>query len=431
MKILAKKLNSWLHPADAFVLLYGSHPYAFWLDREHHPTNSFSVIGGARGVLENTDLAALAQLLVSFEIADDPNLPFEFRPGLVGAVSFERENDALMFVDQAIVFDHSERNLWFVAAAESEEQFEHWTSAALLRFALVGGQLSQYRDAHAGGEVWQPVLRHDPKRYLELIRTAQSFIAAGDVYQLCLTNEIRVETDVDPLLTFLRLREQNPAPYSTFLRAGTVSVVSASPEEFLRSDSSGHIESKPIKGTRRRGSDEAEDREIVAELESNEKERAENLMIVDLMRNDFGRVCEVGTVEVSKLFDVETYATVHQLVSTVSGKLADDRNIFDAVESAFPGGSMTGAPKQRAIEIIQELEGGRRGIYSGALGFIGFNGATELAMVIRTIVFDGSQASIGVGGGITIDSDPHAELEETRLKAKALLRALGADDPWN
>ncbi|MEY4391182.1 MAG: hypothetical protein RLZZ400_925 [Actinomycetota bacterium] len=431
MKILAKKLDSWLHPADAFVLLYGSHPYAFWLDREHHPTNSYSVIGGARGAITDTELSELTELLGSLDIKDDPSLPFEFRPGLVGAISFERDSDALMFVDQAIVFNHSERNLWFVAAAESEEQFEHWTSAALLRFALVGGQLSQYRDAHVGGDVWQPTLRHDPARYVDLIRSAQSFIAAGDVYQLCLTNEIRVETNVDPLLTFLRLREQNPAPYSTFLRVGSVSVVSASPEEFLRCDSDGQIESKPIKGTRRRGSDETEDREIIAELQSNEKERAENLMIVDLMRNDFGRVCEVGTVEVSKLFDVETYATVHQLVSTVAGKLAGDKNIFDAIESAFPGGSMTGAPKQRAIEIIRELEAGHRGIYSGAIGFIGCNGATELAMVIRTIVFDGAQASIGVGGGITIDSDPQAELEETRLKAKALLRALGADDPWN
>jgi len=231
-------------------------------------------------------------------------------------------------------------------------------------------------------------------------------------------------------MTFLRLREQNPAPYSAFLRLGERTVVCASPEQFLCATANGSISSKPIKGTRRRGKNPQEDSEIVAELAANEKERAENLMIVDLIRNDLGRVCQVGTVEVPKLFDVETYATVHQLVSTVVGKLAPGASVFDAIEAAFPGGSMTGAPKLRAIELIREMEAGERGIYSGALGYIGSNGAMDLGMVIRTLVFDGQNVTIGVGGGITIDSDPVAELEETKLKAKALLRALGADDPW-
>jgi para-aminobenzoate synthetase len=153
-------------------------------------------------------------------------------------------------------------------------------------------------------------------------------------------------------------------------------------------------------------------------------------MIVDLMRNDFGRVCEVGSVDVPKLFDVETYATVHQLVSTVRGKLTSAHTALDAILAAFPGGSMTGAPKQRAIEIIQDLEQGNRGIYSGALGYISPTGSAEFGMVIRTLVFRNGTATLGVGGGITIDSDPRSELEETKLKAKALLRALGADDPW-
>lgn len=431
LKLLSKKLDSWLHPADAFVLLYGAHPFAFWLDRENHPFEAVSVIGGANGLLNNSQLTDLATVLTRLKVDESVELPFSFRPGLVGALSFERDTDALMLVDQAIVFDHRERAIWFVSATESEEQFEHWTSAALLRFALVGGQLSQYRDSHSGGEVWKPKLRHDSQQYLNLIGLAQRYIAAGDVYQLCLTNQITVKTDVDPLLTFLRLREQNPAPYSTFLRVGKISVVCASPEQFFHSDSSGRISSKPIKGTRRRGTDELEDQAIIEELRNNEKERAENLMIVDLMRNDFGRVCQVGTVEVEKLFEVETYATVHQLVSTVIGHLAEQKSFVDAIDSSFPGGSMTGAPKARAIEIIRELEGGNRGIYSGVIGYLGANGSSEMAMVIRTIVFTENEATIGVGGGITIDSDPQSELEETRLKAKALLRALGADDPWS
>ncbi len=430
MRVFAKSLDSWIHPSDAFVLLFGVQPVAFWLDREYHPTEKFSIIGGAKQILQHTDAAALQDALGKLSAENQLELPFAFRPGLVGAMAFEDEQSLLLSVDRALVFDHEKRCVWFVGVFESEKDFEHWTSAALLRFALVGGQQAQYRDLHAGGEVWAPSLRHQPDSYLELIRQAQSHIQAGDVYQLCLTNQISVETNVDPLMTFLRLREQNPAPYAAFLRAGNVSVVCASPEQFLHATENGTLSSKPIKGTRRRGANAAEDLEIARELAGNEKERAENLMIVDLMRNDFGRVCQVGTVDVPVLFDVETYATVHQLVSTVTGQLDGGSTSLDALAASFPGGSMTGAPKIRAIEIIRDLEGGQRGIYSGAIGFLAANGAIELGMTIRTIVFEGSRATIGVGGGITIDSNPDAELEETKLKAKALLRSLGADDPW-
>jgi len=215
------------------------------------------------------------------------------------------------------------------------------------------------------------------------------------------------------------------------MRLGTTSVVCASPEQFLEAYSNGTISSKPIKGTRRRGATPEEDEQIALELQGNQKERAENLMIVDLMRNDFGQVCKTGSVDVASLFEVETYATVHQLVSTVVGQLRDDADALHAIASAFPGGSMTGAPKIRAMQIIAELEQGNRGLYSGALGYIGANGVAELGMTIRTMVFEGGEVSIGVGGGITIDSEPNAELDETKLKAKALLRALGADDPWS
>ena len=430
MRLFAKSLESWIHPSDAFVLLFGSQPHAFWLDREYHPTEKFSIIGGAKQKLQNTDAAALHSALVELAAENELDLPFTFRPGLVGAIAFEKTDSVLLSVDRAMVFDHEGRAVWFVGVFQSENDFEHWTAAALLRFALVGGQQAQYRDLHAGGEVWSPTLRHGATQYIDLIEKAQAFIGAGEVYQLCLTNQIEVETTIDPLLTFLRLREQNPAPFAAFLRAEGTSVVSASPEQFLHADSNGLISSKPIKGTRRRGANPAEDAEIAQELAENEKERAENLMIVDLMRNDFGRVCAVGSVDVPVLFDVETYATVHQLVSTVQGQLRHDATALDALDASFPGGSMTGAPKLRAIEIIEQLEGGPRGIYSGAIGYLAASGAADLGMTIRTIVFRGGRASIGVGGGITIDSNPAAELEETKLKAKALLRSLGADDPW-
>ena len=430
MPLFADSLSGWVHPSDAFVLLFAAHPHCFWLDREHHPEHRFSVIGGSKGAIAGNQRSNLAEVLEKFEFEDRTELPFEFRPGLVGVLGFEAEADRLLEVDRAIVFDHDNQQIWFIGVFASRQQFDDWMQAALLRFALVGGQQAQYRDLNAGGEVWAPKLRHTAGDYLALIERAQAHIRAGDVYQLCLTNQIHIETSVDPLLTFLRLREQNPAPYAGFLRIDGTSVVGASPEQFLSIDRSRWISSKPIKGTRRRGANPTEDAEIARELSADEKERAENLMIVDLMRNDFGRVCEVGTVDVPKLFEVETYATVHQLVSTIRGHLLASAGPFDAINAAFPGGSMTGAPKLRAIEILEQLEAGPRGIYSGAMGYISASGVAELGMVIRTLVFSEGTVTIGVGGGITIDSDPVAELEETKLKARALLRALGADDPW-
>ena len=207
-------------------------------------------------------------------------------------------------------------------------------------------------------------------------------------------------------------------------------MVCSSPEQLLLVKPSGLVSTKPIKGTRPRSADVIKDKALADELRNNEKERAENLMIVDLMRNDIGRVVHPDSIKVSKLFEIESYATVHQLVSTVEGQLAPGETAVSAMAAAFPGGSMTGAPKLRAMEIISELEKGPRGVYSGAVGYFGFNGAAEFGMTIRTIVFEGTRAYIGVGGGITSDSDPMAELEETKLKAQALLRALNAPDPW-
>ncbi|MFM6971657.1 MAG: anthranilate synthase component I family protein, partial [Rhodoluna sp.] len=239
-----------------------------------------------------------------------------------------------------------------------------------------------------------------------------------------------LEHDLDPLNTFLELREINPAPYSSFLKIGKTVAVSSSPEQFLNVTATGALSTKPIKGTRPRSSDSATDLASAAELLENEKERAENLMIVDLMRNDFGRVAVSDSVHVTKLFDVESYATVHQLVSTIEAKLAPNESAATALLACFPGGSMTGAPKLRAMEIIRDLEKGNRGMYSGAIGYLAFNGAADFGMTIRTIVFEGSTATIGVGGGITSDSDPVAELEETKLKAAALLKAVKAPNPW-
>jgi para-aminobenzoate synthetase len=239
-----------------------------------------------------------------------------------------------------------------------------------------------------------------------------------------LTTQIDVAVAVDPVLLDRYLRQINPAPYAALFRFADMAVLSSSPERFLGIDKERQVEAKPIKGTARRGTTTEEDRAVRTALQQNEKVRAENLMIVDLLRNDLGMVCEIGSVHVPKLMDVETYATVHQVVSTIRGTLRSDVDAITCMQAAFPGGSMTGAPKLRTMEIIDELEGEARGVYAGALGWIGLDGSADLSVVIRTLVWTPTCVTLGAGGAITVQSDPEAEWEEMLLKAQPLLRAL-------
>lgn len=408
-----------MKPADAFLQFFANEENAFWLDREHHQSSAFSVVG-----------AGVPTSNLQLQNYEDKPLPFEWRPGLVGYFEYEGANNFLS-VDRAMVFDHIERQVHLVGLFINHDDFQNWCNAVFLRLGLIGGELASYRLKHESADPAKSVqLRHGASGYLEMIETAQRHIAAGDVYQICLTNQIQVEHRLDPLSVFLNLRETNPAPYSAYIKIDKTCLVSSSPEQFLKVSASGLVSTKPIKGTRPRSSDATVDLANAEELRTNEKERAENLMIVDLMRNDIGKVALSDSIKVSKLFEIESYATVHQLVSTIEAQLAKGETALTALEAAFPGGSMTGAPKSRAMELIGVLEQGSRGAYSGAIGYFGFNGAAEFGMTIRTVVFEGGKASIGVGGGITSDSDPLAELEETKLKAQALLRALNAPDPW-
>jgi aminodeoxychorismate synthase component I len=408
---------------DAFIALHAKDEYSFLLERDTNQENRFSVMGAALSLVE--DAREALKDLAGF-VDNEIDLPFDFRPGLVGAFSYEGE-EKFMLVDRAIVLDHQKLTAWFIGVFESEADFNSWRDAALLRLALIGGEGATYRHANRVELIDSSLVHslHSDSEYLGLIEKAKEAIARGDAYQLCLTNQLTIETEVDPFAVYLRLRETNPAPYLSYLKLGSTSVVSSSPEQFLRVNNSGVVSSKPIKGTRPRSADAELDKQLGDELRSNEKERAENLMIVDLMRNDLGRVSNPSDVVVSKLFDVESYATVHQLVSTVSAILKPGLGVFDAVAACFPAGSMTGAPKIRAMEILQDIEAGHRGLYSGCFGFVSFNGSADLAMTIRTIVFENGVASIGIGGGITIDSIASDELAETKLKARALLVALG------
>lgn len=341
----------------------------------------------------------------------------------------ETPDAAFLFVDRAIVFDHAARStrlVWLEDETRSDET-DAW--AAQLAATVVHADeasVPSVGGGHPAAEAPAVRWRHDATRYAELIAECQAAIVRGDAYQLCLTNRIDVDVHPDPASAYLALRATSPSHHGGFLRFGDVALLSASPEQFLLVESDGMVSTKPMKGTRPRSEDPSTDRALRAELLASEKERAENLMIVDLMRNDLGRIAELGSVSVPSLLEVEEYAHVHQLVSTVRARIAPPATALDVVRAAFPAGSMTGAPKHSAMSILHELEQGPRGVYSGAFGRLGLDGSADLAMVIRSIVLTPEGASIGTGGGITALSDPDEEIEETRVKARALLAVLGA-----
>ena len=296
MQLHSAFLGGWVQPADVFVQFYAGEPNAFWLDGEFAPVDRFSILGAGVEAQSSTQ-----DELARYHFDNQEYLPFKWRPGLVGIVTYEGE-PGFISADRAIVFDHERQGLYFVGLFESPAEFEFWHHGALLRLGLSGGQVATYlHSADDSALKANSVLRHSPESYIALIEKAQQHIAAGDIYQLCLTNQISIETEVDPLSVFLKLRQTNPAPYSALVRIGALTLVSSSPEQFLQVSQDGQISTKPIKGTRPRGLDPKQDEAIANGLQMDAKERAENLMIVDLMRNDIGKVSQVGSVAVPKL----------------------------------------------------------------------------------------------------------------------------------
>lgn len=419
-------------PESIFRNVFSHERYAFWLDSSMTSANSrFSFMGAGSKVIrysvgESEKLFdQLGRLLGDIEV-DAPPLPFEFTGGYVGYLGYELKADCgspnkhrsplpdahLLRVDRFLAIDHVENTLWIVSCGEPDQETEN--------------RIAAMKDCPGTSLSSDPAtfeLATGRDEYLRLIAECRARIAAGESYEICLTNQLRVPTDIPPLTYYETLRKMNPAPYSAFLHFDDIDVACSSPERFLRIDIAGNVESRPIKGTIRRGSTAEEDAALRAALATSEKNRAENLMIVDLARNDLARVSIPGSVHVPQMMQVETYATVHQLVSTIAGRLVPGATAIDCIRAAFPAGSMTGAPKLRTLEILDELESEARGIYSGSIGYIGFNGATDLNIVIRTAVFHQGIASIGVGGAITYQSQPEDEWDEMLLKAQAPLRA--------
>ena len=249
------------------------------------------------------------------------------------------------------------------------------------------------------------------------------YIIEGDIYIVNMTQQLTVKSDKVPLDVFYDLRENNPSPFGGYFDYGDFQIVCASPERFLKMQK-GHVNTRPIKGTRKRGETPEEDMLMRTELENSEKDKSELLMIVDLERNDLNRVCNPGSVKVTELFTVEEYATVFHLVSDIEGDLEESKNVMDLLEAAFPGGSITGAPKYRAMEIIDEMENNKRNLYTGSIGYLTLDGDCDFNIVIRTALHIDGKYYLGVGGGITAESDLEFEYEETLQKAKAVLQAM-------
>lgn len=263
----------------------------------------------------------------------------------------------------------------------------------------------------------------EKEEYKQAIDRMISYIVQGDIYIANMTQQLQVASKADPYLAYSYLRTHNPAPFGAYLNYGTFQILCASPERFLQVQD-GIVQTRPIKGTRKRGTTPREDEALRQELEGSQKDRSELLMIVDLERNDLNHVCRPGSVKVTENFAVEAYATVFHLVSTIEGKLKKECDLTDLIRAAFPGGSITGAPKIRAMEIIDELEHDRRGLYTGSIGYLSLDGSCDLNIVIRTAVHQDGIYTLGVGGGITCESDLEFEYEETLQKSKAVLEAL-------
>ncbi|HWC10600.1 MAG TPA: aminodeoxychorismate synthase component I [Acidimicrobiales bacterium] len=461
----SRRLPSWVEPEAAFCATYAGAPHAFWLDSSLVGPGSsrFSFMGSAAGpeafvlTYDSEDQVVtvdrdgehgsepvgifeyLGRLLAERECPPPAGVPFELNGGVVGWLGYELKREcgytarhrsplpdaAFLFADRIVAFDHEESAVHLVALERDDgrSQTDRWFDATEAALRCVPGP-PPVTPASSGGSL-SITPRRDGPGYVADIRRCLDEIRDGESYEVCLTNSFTADPVDRPLDLYRVLRQTSPAPYAAYLRFGDVAVLSSSPERLLRVERDGTVSSKPVKGTAARAADRARDEEERRALAASAKEAAENLMIVDLVRNDLSRVCEVGSVRVPKLMDVETYDTVHHLVSTVSGRRRPGVTAIDCVRAVFPGGSMTGAPKARTIEILDRLERGARGIYSGSIGWLAVSGAADLNVVIRTAVVTPAETSFGAGGAITALSDAEGELEECLLKTAAIVRALG------
>jgi len=453
----------------AFGALFGELESAFWLDSNlvDPKLSRFSYMGAAVGSLgaevryrvrgsrltvtrngadegqEETLFDHLSRELARLHTASG-ELPFDLNGGYVGYLGYELKADCgaadaheaelpdayLLLADRIVAIDHELGTTHLLALSDHDSvqvaAAQNWIdeTAALLADLPLPEPPSPAGDDYADVAY---ELGRGRAHYRASIEACKRLLEAGESYEICLTNRISLEPVADALALYRVLRRVNPAPYGAYLRMREGAILSCSPERYLRVGRDRGVEAKPIKGTARRQADPRADAAARDALLRSPKDRAEHLMIVDLLRNDLGLVSRIGSIHVERLMDVESYEGVHQMVSTIRGQLRDDVDLIDCIRATFPGGSMTGAPKLRTMEIIDGLEGAPRGVYSGALGYLALNGTADLSIVIRTLVATAQGASIGSGGAIVMLSEADDEYEEMLLKARPLLDAVGID----
>ena len=417
---------------------FSGHPHLLFLDSSAQGALSrYSFLTADPVAVARTPDAA-RDMLRSQRQAPLPGLP-PFQGGIAGYIGYDwgaelervarpaadrytpRIADvALALYDWVIAWDHLEQTAWVITTGSEADA---GARAAWVRARLAAPMLA-IRDFAASSPAL-PQSNFAPSEFEAAVSRVRDYIAAGDVYQVNLSQRFHAPFSGSALALYRRLRARNPAPFGAYLEFGDAHIASISPERFLRLHATTRVaEARPIKGTRPRGDSPATDRALASELAASEKDRAENVMIVDLLRNDLGKVCRPGSVQVPRLVALESHPTVHHLVSTVTGELAGGADAFDLLRAAFPGGSVTGAPKIRAMQIIAELERAPRGLYCGAIGYVSATGAMDFNIPIRTIVVHGGDATFHAGAGIVWDSEPTAEYQETLAKARTMIEAL-------
>jgi anthranilate synthase component 1/para-aminobenzoate synthetase component 1 len=403
--------------------------------------------GAVREFYETNPINKLREIFSEFKSVKIDGLP-DFCGGAVGYLSYDvgrlfeklpqiAQDDLgppdiyFAFYDTVIAFDHLENKTFIIANVISEGNLDRAYDEAIEKIERLHRQIQDARCMIQDKKIDITIAEKEVtiesnfsrEGFEEIVRRAKEYIKKGDIYQANLSQRLSVKTDIEPFHLYKILREVNPSPFAAYLNFEEVKIVSSSPERLLKVKD-GFVQTRPIAGTRPRGKDFEENLKLRQELILNEKERAEHIMLVDLERNDLGRVCGYGTVKVDEMMVLEEYSHVIHIVSNVSGKLYQGKDRFDLIRAAFPGGTITGCPKIRCMEIIEELEPVRRGIYCGSIGYLGFNGDMDLNIVIRTFILSGGKAYIQVGAGIVADSDPTREYFETLYKAQGLLEAL-------
>lgn len=438
----------WADPERVFASCFKGEPYAFWLDSSLTGANGrFSFMGNPEWVEESMENASFFDTLeahLAGVAVEESTSVLPFRGGLVGYVGYEAgrqpgmaltdyradyPESLFMWVERFVAYDHQAHRMYLCSVLLDEAVREAWFArmeAALQTLACI----PKLKFVTGASPCHAPPLplasRRSKAGYLEDIGRIKEHLKSGNTYETCLTNEYKVQAEVDSFALYQVLRLTNPAPYAAYLQLPEVSILSSSPECFINIDSAGHIKSEPIKGTRAKGTTIKETDLIRTSLSASAKDHSELLMIVDLVRNDLSMCCQKGTVEVTDFMKITEYATVLQLSATISGQLRPGIGAVDVLRKIFPGGSVTGAPKYRTMQLIDQLEQRRRGAYTGSIGYLSLDGAADFNIAIRTLVHyrQTHEITFGSGGAIVAESEPEGEYHETLVKAYALLRAI-------